>query len=229
MSAQNRIDVFPGNGTKTMLCIAGWATGPALFDSIRRDTTRVVVTPFNPLTVVSDIRLFLQENKMEIHQVMGVSMGVPLAVQCCIELGWEVPVVGIGAILGYDRLGLDTIRYLLNRSLDGYLRSFWKRSVGVAEEINWVITAFQDVGWTRDNLELGLLFMESPWQSIELGAIKSMSLIHGSEDAISAISSLRLVAVKYGMDIHELKGVGHLPFGELSGPRLQEALNDLGF
>jgi len=216
---KNRIDILPGTSGKTVVCIAGWATGPALFDRLFPDDRRVVITPFYPATVVQDLQGWMGQDGGEIAQVVGVSMGVPLAIQFAQSATPMVPVIGIGANPGFDPAMMDAIATMVRRSSDAYLSQFWRSCVGVPEDGPWIAESFLDVGWSVDHLIMGLEFLKWSWGETLLSERIPHLFIHGSTDGISQVGIMSEFAETYGLNLQIVDGVGHLPLGPYSVER----------
>ena len=216
---KNRIDVIPGASGKTVVCIAGWATGPALFDRLFPNDRRVVITPFEPVTVVQDLRCWVQEDGASIDRVLGASMGVPLAIQFAETATPRVPVIGIGANAGLAPAAMDGIAAMVRRLPNAYLRPFWRSCAGVLDDESWMMNAFLDVGWTVESLTAGLDFLKWPWGETLLTGGVTHTFIHGADDVISPMGIMSKFAQTYGVELHIIDGVGHLPVGPYSVDR----------
>jgi len=216
----NRIDVLPGTSGRLIVGVAGWATGPAVFERVFARDLRVVVTPFNPDTVVRDVIDWVRDAGIKVDQVVGFSMGVSLATHLGAELHIKCPVIGMGGNNGFDHRLISSITRLLDRAPDAYLREFWRTAAGCKADVDWALSAFEDVGWSVDALKSGLNYLaDHRWLSSELPV--SLRLIHGELDAISPIDVIAQAAQALKIPLERVAKVGHI----LTGPNSVEWLS----
>ena len=222
----NRWLIRMGSVSKWVICIAGWGTGEALFESILPDWNRLMVTPFDPNSVPDELMAWCAETGQSPDLIVGASMGVSIGLQCASRLG-QVPVIGIGGNDGFSSDKIDLILTQIQRSPDGYLRPFWRASCGVAEDLGWISTAFKDAGWTVASLRRGLEYLRLPWLSTGISSRSGLSrvvLIHGEHDLISPYLPIQSMALSYDIPFVLLRRVGHLPFGPQSVSHLNSVV-----
>lgn len=226
MNYRNQFDYFESDNPTVVVCIAGWSMGPRLFEHVFSDYTRIVVTPFYPGDVVSEIQSWIAERGIHVNLVVGVSMGAAIAIEWVRRDAVPCRVIGVGAMLPISAEKHHEIFGLIERSAAGYLRSFWSLCGADAIDTSWVTSVGREANWSGECLIEGLAYLRRPFPSIS--GMSGLILLHGEGDRISALDGVREFARFHDVPFKVLGGCGHLPLGPSSWRIVEGIIHELG-
>ena len=216
----NRFDWFGDAESPFIVVIAGWATGPKLVDCLTEHRSGVVVTPFNPESLVEEVVTIVGGGAIRVQQVVGVSIGADMAMRLAER--WQVPWCGIGANTGFAIDELGGLEFRLTRSVDAAIRGFLCAALGDRRDRQWTLDAVSQVGWDMESLRRGLRYLAvNHWQDRR---IFPGTFIHGECDGIAPIGPIQRLAADCKCRLVTLPGRGHLPFGPFGRQGLLELL-----
>ncbi len=199
------IKLVKNEGKPTVLAVAGWGTGHALFEALYFRYQLVSVVPTDPHCCVRDIHTYLQANQINPSLAIGVSMGACLSV----EIGIKKCIV-VGINFGFPAPVLKAIRRQIDLIGCDYVSSFHTRCVTSSEDQLWI----ENMGyepWTVAALKSGLTYLgENHWPVV---GGRPSRIVHASDDGISPYDPVKKWATSEKIPLTTLNQVGHLPFG----------------
>ena len=203
-----------------LVVIGGWAFDSRVFASLDLPYNYLFFEDDSSVNFQTQLKETLAKNSIEKVSLLGWSQGAFIACDfACRHTDVVEEVILIGLRKKYEKQSLDNIKKLLAKNQKAYLYSFYKQCFCAEEQ--------ESYRWFKDQLLKDYVANFSTEQLIEgldrlgegnidiesLKKIKSIKIVHGSQDAIAPIAeSLEIANVLANAKFIEFENTGHLPF-----------------